>query len=915
MSEFARAGCAALLLTGSSIGGAIAGDTDGPEPNSVDHAGILQELTRENFESGKAIYQNLCVHCHGNDGIKATLPTARAFGKGELKYGIDPYSMFQTLTKGNGLMAPQTWMTPEERYDVIHYIRQAFMKPLHPNYAEIDDGYLEGLPTVNIAPEEERNLVRDFGPALSSQLGFDIPNVLTIRLRENHTIAYNLHSMDQAAVWREGYLNLQGTQHYRERGSGVPLIGGKEIAGLQAWQWAHEGRFDYPTEGLLPRGPLPEKWMEYRGHYLFGEQVVLSYTIDGREILEVPGKPEGISALTHTFRAGASEESLVLSTGRLESEEAVRHGYLDLDASTVELRDANGSLGDSLAVIATSRAGELDRFVAAGLHGDVEGMTLKMDREWRLVLTIPAGRARVFEIIRTSGRGANELFSFAGFVSHHAARGAPRDPKTMTRGGRKRWNHAIRSSGSLGADDTAYALDTLTVPDSTPWNTWFRTSALAFFPDGRLVVSTHGGDLWIVSEIEKSLANLSWQRLASGLYEPFGIQVVEGMIYVTCKDRIVRLHDRNDDGEADFYESFSADTDVSNWFHGFNFDLQRDGEGNFFYAKCGQYTSYALPGAIIKVTPDGKRREIYATGFRTPNGMGMTGDGRLTVSDNQGNWIPASKISLVREGGFYGYVQTHAHPKGLWAPDGGRIDHKNVKPPDSFDSPLIWMPQDFDNSSGGQLYVDDSRWGPLAGKLLHTSFGKGWLYYLMPQQINGVDQAAIVRLKLDGITGIHRARVNPKDGQVYAVGLNGWNGNGRKGLAQGGIHRFRYTGKPTPLLTDVRTNRADIELTFNVALETSSAADPQNYRLSQWNYRWSHGYGSKHYSVLEPDREGEDHLEVERVTLAEDRRSVRLHLQKLQPANQLKLEFELVGTDGTPIKDLVYMTINEVPAR
>ena len=48
------------------------------------------------------------------------------------------------------------------------------------------------------------------------------------------------------------------------------------------------------------------------------------------------------------------------------------------------------------------------------------------------------------------------------------------------------------------------------------------------------------------------------------------------------------------------------------------------------------------------------------------------------------------------------------------------------------------MPQEFDNSSGGQLWVDDPRLGPLAGHLLHTSFGKGWMSYLMIQEIDDV---------------------------------------------------------------------------------------------------------------------------------------------------------------------------------
>ncbi len=238
------------------------------EPNTVDHAGILKQLGPGNFAKGQAIYNNLCINCHGSDGKTPALPIARAFGTGDLKFGTDPYSMFQTLTKGNGLMGPQTWMTPQERYNVIHYIREKFMKPMHPKYQALKPHYLAGLPKVNAVAVTKKKIDRDFGPALASQLGRDLSSVLTVKLGESHTISYNLHSMDQAALWRNGFLNLRSTQHYRERGEGVPEIQGERIAGLQSWQWEHEGTFDYPKEHLLPRGPVPAKWMEYRGHYL-----------------------------------------------------------------------------------------------------------------------------------------------------------------------------------------------------------------------------------------------------------------------------------------------------------------------------------------------------------------------------------------------------------------------------------------------------------------------------------------------------------------------------------------------------------------------------------------------------------------------------------------------------------------------
>ncbi len=884
------------------------------EPNTVDHAGILKQLGPGNFAKGQAIYNNLCINCHGSDGKTPALPIARAFGTGDLKFGADPYSMFQTLTKGNGLMGPQTWMTPQERYNVIHYIREKFMKPMHPKYQALKPHYLAGLPKVNAVAVTKKKIDRDFGPALASQLGRDLSSVLTVKLGESHTISYNLHSMDQAALWRNGFLNLRSTQHYRERGEGVPEIQGERIAGLQSWQWAHEGTFDYPKENLLPRGPVPVKWMEYRGHYLYEDNLVISYSINGRDILEMPAKAQGFGAIIHTLRVDAGAQPLKLSVGKLEMP-GLRNGFLDPKAPTVKLNNAAPSPADQIIVSGLPTKEGLGQFTAAATFGQTDDLQWSFDGRNRMVLTIPASRQdRLFQVIRYSGQSDAQLLSMAGYLGLLKLKNEMPDPAQRLKGGKQRWPEIITTQGAIGSNDQAYTLDTLTLPGKVPGNVWLRTSALAFFADGRMAVCTHGGDVWIVSGINKSLANLKWKRFAAGMYEPFGLQVIGGKVYVTCKDRLTRLHDFNNDGEADFYESFSADTDVSTFFHAFNFDLQRDTAGNLYYVKSGQYTSHALPGAVIKISPDGKRREVHCTGFRTPNGMGILPDGRLTASDNQGSWMPASKVSLLKPGGFYGYVQTHTHKGGLWAPDGGQINHRKVVLPKSFDQPLIWMPQNFDNSSGGQLWVDDPRWGPLSGRLLHTSFGKGWLYYMMLQEVEGQSQAAIVRLKLDALTGIHRARVNPADGQVYATGLNGWNGGGRKGLSQGHIHRFRYTGKPARILTDTKVWHNGIELKFNFQVDPKSAKNPASYQLRQWNYKWAASYGSKQYSP-KSGKVGQDTVEISSVKLAKDGRSVLLKIPGIKPVNQVKMDLKLQSADAKPFNELVYLTINKVPKK
>ena len=75
-------------------------------------------------------------------------------------------------------------------------------------------------------------------------------------------------------------------------------------------------------------------------------------------------------------------------------------------------------------------------------------------------------------------------------------------------------------------------------------------------------------------------AGLTWQRIASGLFQPLGLKVRDGPIFVCCRDQIVRLHDLNGDGETDFYECFNNDHQVTEHFHEFAMGLadRRGGE-------------------------------------------------------------------------------------------------------------------------------------------------------------------------------------------------------------------------------------------------------------------------------------------------------------------------------------------------
>lgn len=891
---------------------------------NLDHAGILRSLGSGDFEAGKGIYLGHCKNCHGTDGNTPTLPTARAFGKQPLKYGADPYRMLLTLTKGSGLMTPVQYLPPKKRYQVVHYIREALMKPSNPAYREVDETYLNSLPEgtgdgtfVNSTKD------RDFGPVLGSQIGSELNNALTFRLPDNVTISYDLHRMRLAGAWTGGFLDLSQTQHYHQRGERMPQIDGERIPGLSDWQWAFDGSFEIPSDAKPPRGPVRASWLQYYGHYLHGDRAVLSFGIHGRKILETVHKSRTDDRLTlhHTLRIEAGVKPLKLCVARMN----IGEGPVGLiGAETPNIIGLSGPASNHVAVVSgkvdapSSRPKKTDQpgpasptrkskpsraIAAAAVTGDTDGTTWEIDDSGRIVLWIPRDdRPRVIGVLRSTFAEVS-LDKIRG-VQRSIANEELIDPLMLTRGGPQRWPQTIEVRGKPGEPVNGYALDTIPLPVENPWNAWLRTSALDFFDDGRAVVTTYGGDVYIVSGIDQKLERVVWKRFAAGLFEPFGVHVVKGKIHVTCRDGIKRLHDYNDDGEADFVEAFWIDDDVSCHFHAFNFDLQTDSKGNFYFAKSGRGTHHHRPGTIMRIPPEGGRAQVVAWGLRVPNGMGKLNDGRLTVSDNQGHSIPAGKISLVRPGSFMGNM-SYNDEQTKWLQDkhGGKL-------PETFDEPIIWTPQELDNSCGGQIWVDDRRFGPLSGHLIHSSYGKGWLYYLSLQDVKDKTQASIVALPHQWDAGVMRLRVNPTDGQLYGTGISGW--DGQLGGKDGCLQRLRYTGKPVKIIDNVRVVPDGLELSFSFAIDSKTACDPQSWRGEMWDYLWSTRYGSDQYSVLKPGEKGRDVLSIKSVGLTNEK-TVRLNIPNLHVCDQVSLEMNFKDSKGETFVEHAYLTIHAIP--
>ncbi|MEX2382564.1 MAG: cytochrome c [Opitutales bacterium] len=205
------AGTLMLALSLRALGaGTVLGEEDASPAGDrgADHAGLIEGWDDSALERGREVYQQACIACHGADG-RSEGTQALAFSADTFLSGADPYSMYRTLTEGYETMPAMTWLTPQQRYNVIHYIRETFIREQNPDeYVEVDEDYLASLPEAEPEAAARRRGEHQFGGALNWRLGSELRSGLTLDLGDDVTIIYDLHRMRLAGAWSGGFLRL-----------------------------------------------------------------------------------------------------------------------------------------------------------------------------------------------------------------------------------------------------------------------------------------------------------------------------------------------------------------------------------------------------------------------------------------------------------------------------------------------------------------------------------------------------------------------------------------------------------------------------------------------------------------------------------------------------------------------------------
>lgn len=855
----------------------------------IDHAGLIAAMDREGFKRGERIYSSNCINCHGNEEVEGSIPLSTKFWKQDLKAGSDPYSMYQTLSRGFGTMPPQPALTPQDKYDVISYIRHTYLQPRQgTSFMASTPGYLAGLPQGS----SRGPATKPYQPWADMDYGNFFIN--TYELVDAETGIPRYHSPRPVPYQDEDY----SKNNFAYKGIAVRLDKGPGgVAQGRAWMifdhdlmrvaggWTGKGFIDwngillndqhetYPrTLGKLhfetpvgpgwanpqtgtfedPRfrardgrafGPLPKSWANYKGLYHHNGKVIISYSVGTAAILEKLGmEDQGKDTIfTRTLNISPSKSVLKMRVAPKDiGVELLGEGARLLEEEGYTVLQVNGSQGARIKL-----------FIA---HTDQPDF------------------ARLSEM-----KAVPEDLS-----PYTQGTGAPHYPEVMT------------STITKGSEGGAFAVDQLTPPFDNPWASRMKLSGIDFMNDANQAVAcTTDGDIWRIKGLLDDTATLRWQRIGSGLFQPLGIKVLQEKIYVICRDQLVLLRDLNGDGETDFYESFNHDHQVTDHFHEFAMGLQADAEGNLYYAKSGRHAREALVpqhGTLLKVSKDGRSTEIIAKGFRAANGVCINPDGTFLVTDQQGFWNPMNRINWVTgKGKFYGNMWGYDPPQ-----DSTRV---------AMEQPMIWLDMEFDRSPSELLWVDSEQWGPLKGRLLSFSYGFGKIQLVLNEEVQGQMQGGVIDLPgIKFLTGVMRGRFNPIDGQLYACGMSAWGTN--QMLRGGGLYRIRYTGKPLTTPIALKTTTAGLTLRFESELAAAEATNPANYTLRAWDIKRTSAYGSDRYNVQE--------LPISQVTILDDRKSVQLSVKGIKPVDGMTISYTIRDVDGLSLQGTVQSTIHHL---
>ena len=393
-------------------------------------------------------------------------------------------------------------------------------------------------------------------------------------------------------------------------------------------------------------------------------------------------------------------------------------------------------------------------------------------------------------------------------------------------------------------------------------------------PDGKVAVVFHRGEAMTFDPVAKT-----WSKFAEGLQEPLGVIVESASSWLVMqRAELTRLKDTDGDGKADDYETVFDSFGMTGNYHEFAFGPAKGPDGSLYIAlnvasngagvreeirgkwsepgdldfkqmiqdnqwgkraaKAGRmYSRVPWRGWVLKLSPDGKTMTPYASGFRSPDGIGVDAEGHVLVTDNQGDWRGTSPLHALKPGGF------HGHPASLVWQEGWNQGDPRKLPLAKLDAMRVKesgrFPQGELANSPTQPVVFPKSWGPYAGQVLIGEMNQNRMVRFLPDDVKGFRQGSLIPI-FDDIklgNGNHRIAF-AKDGTLW-VGKTHLSWAGAEGLV-----------KVTPqglndacIVTGMKLEKTPDGYAFRISF-SQPMPSVNSIRLNRFSYRYHEEYGS-----------------------------------------------------------------------
>ena len=449
-----------------------------------------------------------------------------------------------------------------------------------------------------------------------------------------------------------------------------------------------------------------------------------------------------------------------------------------------------------------------------------------------------------------------------------------------------------------------------------PKDTVIEAAAFAVLPDRRIAVGTRHGEIFLLHGVDWPKPVPSFHRFATGLDEIFGLAWKDNAFRVTQSCELTRVSDSNGDGVADRFETISDAWGYANY-HEYAFGSKLDPDGNQFVSLglSESYYSHALNrGFIMKVAPDGTP-SAFASGLRSPGGIGFDEHGALFYVESQGPWNCSCSLKAVSHNSF------HGHPASFnWYPfspelgpvpempkSGSRIavEKNRVKQlvPYAVIFPYIRMGRSITGFSVNQT---QGKFGPFENQMFLGDYTQSILMRATTEKINGVWQGACYPFREGLSTGILNVEFTA-GGNLLCGGTNrGWPVRGIKPFA---LERLEWTGKMPFEINRVTIEPDGFKVTFTKPVDQVRGRSKDSYVISAFTHPYHGGYGGPEIEQHKPGTKA--------VSLAEDGLSATISLEKFEPG--FVYELDLASLRSSDNEELLhrnaFYTVNEIPSR